>query len=306
MSGDARGSDRDTSVGVLRSSEPSSRPSREPRTGVRRWLGYVALTVVFAIACGLLSWWQWSRREEAVAAIELVEANFDAEPVPVGELVPELDGWADRTEWRPVVLDGEYLVDEQVLVRNRPRNGGPGWEVLTPLLLDDGRVFVVDRGWLPLGSRDDVPDTVPAPPSGPVSVVARLKQTETTLPGRTAPDGQVATIHLPTVAESLAEAGYDETYTESYGLLESEDPATAARPLEVQRPPADEGPHLSYAFQWIAFGLLAFVALFWGVRHERRAKQEEADLAAGLEVAPRRTRGTADADEEDALIDAGR
>ena len=43
-------------------------------------------------------------------------------------------------------LTGRYLLDEQVLVRNRPLNGQPGFEVLNPLLLDDGTVFVVDRG----------------------------------------------------------------------------------------------------------------------------------------------------------------
>jgi DNA-binding transcriptional regulator of glucitol operon len=35
-------------------------------TWMRRWGGYVALTVVFAVVCGLLSWWQWSRRVDAV------------------------------------------------------------------------------------------------------------------------------------------------------------------------------------------------------------------------------------------------
>lgn len=268
-----------------------------------RWLGYVALTVVFAIACGLLSWWQWSRRAEAVAAIELVEQNFDAEPVPVEQALDGFDAWDEDDEWRPVEMRGQYLVDEQLLVRNRPRNGGPGWEVLTPLRLEDGTVFIVDRGWLPLGSTDDVPDEVPAAPEGEVTVVARLKQGEPTLPGRSAPAGQIPTIHLPSVAEQL---GGGEVYTGAYGLLVSEDPAPAATPLAVERPAADEGPHLSYAMQWIMFGVLAFVALAWGVRHERRARRDEADIAAGRPVAPRRQRTRpSDADEEDALLDAG-
>ncbi|WBU38587.1 SURF1 family cytochrome oxidase biogenesis protein [Homoserinibacter sp. YIM 151385] len=270
--------------------------------GTRRWIGYVALTVVFALACGLLSWWQWSRRAEAVEAIELVEQNFDAAPVPLEAELPVLDDWSPSQEWQPVVMTGTYLVEDQLLVRNRPRNGGPGWEVLTPLRLDDGRVFVVDRGWLPLGSVDDVPDVVPAPPEGVVTVVARLKAGEPTLPGRSAPEGQISTIHLPQVADLVA----GETWTGAYGLLESEDPAADSRPLPVVRPPADEGPHLSYAFQWIAFGVLAFVALFWGIRHERRARLEEERVAAGGEPAPerRRGRGGEDADAEDALLDA--
>ena len=275
--------------------------------GRGRWVGYIALTVVFSIACGLLSWWQWNRREEAVSAIRLVEANFDAQPADLDELVPDLTAWDDATEWRPVVLEGEYLDDETLLVRNRPRDGGPGWEILTPLLLEDGTVFVVDRGWLPLGSQDDVPETIPAPPEGQVSVVARLKKGEPTLPGRTAPEGQIATINLPTVAENVAAAGHESTYTGSYGLVASESPAPAVSPLPAVRPPADEGNHLSYAFQWILFGVMAFIALFWSIRHERRIKQEEEDAAAGIVTAPRKTRThPTDAEEEDALIDSMR
>src|SRR3954452_20060518 len=104
-------------------------------TGLRRWGGYLALTIVFALACGLLSWWQWSRRADAVAEIDRVEGNFDQSPVPVDELLPELDSWDESVEWRPVALSGTYLLDDQLLARNRPRDGAPGFEVITPLLL---------------------------------------------------------------------------------------------------------------------------------------------------------------------------
>jgi cytochrome oxidase assembly protein ShyY1 len=64
-------------------------------TWLRRWGGYVALTIVFAIVCGLLSWWQWSRRVEAVDEIAKIEANYDAAPVALDDLLPELDSADD-------------------------------------------------------------------------------------------------------------------------------------------------------------------------------------------------------------------
>ena len=36
-------------------------------------------------------------------------------------------------------------------------------------------------------------------------------------------------------------------------------------PAPAVKPTADEGPHLSYALQWIAFGILAFVGAVLGV-----------------------------------------
>ena len=33
-------------------------------------------------------------------------------------------------------------------MRNRPFEGSSGFEVITPFRLDDGTVFMVDRGWI--------------------------------------------------------------------------------------------------------------------------------------------------------------
>jgi cytochrome oxidase assembly protein ShyY1 len=258
-------------------------------TWLRRWGGYLALVVVFAIACALLSWWQWSRRAEAVAEIATIEANYDAPPVALTSLLPDLTTVDESAEWHPVVVSGEYLVDDQLLVRNRPRDSEAGFEVLVPLRLADGSVFLVDRGWVPGGATPEAPDSVPAAPRGEITVVVRLKPGEPDIPGRGAPEGQLATVRLPDVAKLLDAP----TYTGMYGLLVSEDPVAAERPLSAQRPVEDEGPHLSYALQWIAFGILAFVGLGWAVRRERR-------IAAGEVIAPRRER---DAEIEDALLE---
>ncbi|GMA92606.1 SURF1 family protein [Homoserinibacter gongjuensis] len=170
----------------------SAATSRASLTGWRRWGAYLALTLVFAVACGLLSWWQWARRGEAVDEIQRIEQNYDAAPRAVDEVLDGFSAWDDDDEWTPVALHGEYLADQQVLVRNRVRGGQPGFEQLVPLRLDDGSVFVVDRGWLPLGDGPNAtPDAVPQPPEGEVTVVARLRQAEPALPGRSAPEGQL-------------------------------------------------------------------------------------------------------------------
>lgn len=265
------------------------------RGAIRRWGGYLALVIVFAVACGFLASWQWDRRTSAVAAIELVENNWDAPAVPLSSLVPELDDWSAELTWRPVEVTGHYLHEHQLLVRNRVQNGQIGFEVLVPLLLEDGSVFVVDRGWVPTGSAQDDPDILPAAPDGEVTVVARLRAGEPTLPGRSAPDGQIATVHLPSVADAVDAA----SYTGAYGLRVSESPAPASAPLARARPEADEGPHLSYALQWVAFAVLGFIGLGWAIRQERRAAREDDED----EPRPAKKRKLSDAEIEDALID---
>ena len=269
----------------------------------RRWLGYLALLIVFAIACGLLSWWQFSRREEAVVENTHVLENFDAPPLPVAEALPDLEAYTASQEWLPVELRGAYLADQQLLARARPFNGLPGFEILTPFQTTDGRVFIVNRGWIPTGSAQDYPDHVPEPPSGDMTVVARLKPGEPEIPGRSAPAGQIATIHLPSFAATL---GADRVYTGAYGLLAAESPAAETGSL-TPKPALTEGNHLSYAVQWIIFALIAAVGLVWGLRNEyrhRNADDPKVVEARRREAERRARRRPSDADEEDALLDA--
>jgi cytochrome oxidase assembly protein ShyY1 len=268
----------------------------------RRWAGYLAVTVLFAIACGLLSNWQFHRREEAVAEVNRIVANWDSDPIPLEQALPSLDSFEEGQKWTPVTVSGRYLADEQVLARNRPFNGRPGFEVLTPLQLDDGSVFVVDRGWLSVGNEQDLPDRVPEPPSGEVTVVARLKAGEPTIPGRGAGEGQIATVHLPDIAERVGLP----TYTGAYGLMAAEDPAPATRPAATLRPGEDEGSHLSYALQWIAFGILGFIGLGYAIRNEYRIRNADDPLEqerARERERRRAARAPSDADIEDRILD---
>ncbi len=264
----------------------------------RRWLGWLAFTTLFALVCVGLAQWQWARRVEAVAEIRVVAQNWDAAPVALREVLPGDVPLSADAEWTPVVLEGTYLLDEQLLVRNRPSAGRPGFEVLTPLLLDTGEVFIVDRGWVPTGEAQDSPDVVPLPPDGPVEVIVRLKPGEPTIAGRGAPEGQIATIHLPELAERI-DTGV--VIAGAYGLLDRETPGAAERPEPALRPAPDEGPHLSYTFQWYLFALLGFVGYGWALRKELRDLRE---LETG-EVAPRRVRrsGPTDDEVEDAIVE---
>ncbi|TDW28553.1 SURF1 family protein [Cryobacterium psychrophilum] len=269
----------------------------------RRWAGYLALTILFAAVCSGLGVWQLARRTEALVEVSKIDANYDSSPMPLAEALPRLDSFAESQKWLPVTMTGTYLVEEELLVRNRPLNVRPGFEVLTPLRLNDGTVFVVNRGWLPTGDRQDAPDVVPAPPAGQVTVVARLKAGEPTLNNRTASGNQIATINLTDLAGRLGQP----LYTGAYGLLDSENPGPlGTQPTAVLKPIRDEGPHLSYALQWFVFGLIAFVGLGWSVREEYRtvnaadpAERGRADERDRKRAAKPRN----DAEIEDELLD---
>ena len=267
-----------------------------------RWRKPLALAIVFAIGCALLSWWQFARRAETAHANALVVANYNAEPRPLDDELHGLGSYSPDQEWMQVQVTGEYLVQDQLLVRDRQLGGTPGFEVLTPLRLPDGDVFVVDRGFLSVGTKQDRPDTVPAPPSGAVTVVARLQPNEHAIPGRTAPAGEIPSIDLGAVAKDVRAP----TYTGAYGLMVSETPPAARNPVPLEPPSFgdDEGTHLSYAIQWIVFALIAFFGLGWSVRRSLRDDGDPDILEADERAAARRsTRAPTDEAVEDSLLD---
>lgn len=251
-----------------------------------RWTVYVLVAVVFAITCAFLSNWQFSRNAERAGQLALVERNYDAQPVRLDAAIPsggELDA---GDEWLPVEVVGEYLADEQLLVRNRAHGGTAAFEVLVPFRTESGRVLVINRGWVPPGSEQRLPDEVPEPPSGEVTVVARLRPSEP-LPasGRSADEGQVPTIHLPLVADLVDPAISSELEQSAYGLMASETPAPTLRPQAVEAPSEDPGPHLSYAIQWILFAIMGFVFIGYVIHTERTRRREDADSVATERIA---------------------
>jgi len=281
-----------------------------------RWAGYLALVIVFAIACCALGAWQLNRRAEALAEVARIDANYDAEAIPVAEALPDPDGFDADQRWQVVALSGEYLADEEVVVRNRPFQGSSGFEVITPFRLDDGTVFMVNRGWIAQDS-DGRPSEYAAPPAGRVDVEARLKAGEGRIAGRTSTGNELATIDLDELSDRVG----GPTYTGAYGLLVQRGDDADEPPLAAMRPARDEGPHLSYALQWFVFALLGFVGLAWAANQERRGLAEasagshattDAAMAPGAPVPgtpvraprrPKRERKDADADLEDEVLD---
>jgi cytochrome oxidase assembly protein ShyY1 len=238
---------------------------------IRRWAPWFALVVLFSIATSLLSWWQFTRRDERVQRIEQVLENYDQSPVlyPRGAVEESLSSW----EWRPVKISGRYLPESAVVVRNRPLSGQAGFLQVIPFELSDGTILAIERGWIPAGSPITTPLSNPLPDSVPRELVVRLRASEPSQQ-RGAVQGQLASI-APAELQGLSP---EKLVTSHYGRLVSENPESGQVPMPMPKPSLDEGNHLSYALQWVLFGLMAFAAFIWAVRNERRLRLEEQGL----------------------------
>jgi cytochrome oxidase assembly protein ShyY1 len=236
------------------------------------------VAVLLSVAFVLLGRWQWGRHEGKVAIATRVDHNYDAAPVDVATLLPDPTAPLPAgDEWRPVRLVGTYLPDRGVVVRNRPLDGVYGYEVVVPFRPADGQaLLLVDRGWIPEGASGARPDAVPPPPSGTVTVVARLRPSEPP-DDRSPPPGQEVHIDVPRITAPIVAALGAPAVTRAYGVLASEDPRPAGAPSLLPRPDGDLGPHLAYAVQWWAGAVVLYVLLvvYAGKEAARRAGGEE-------------------------------
>ena len=223
------------------------------------WLALTALVLIFAGVCfTLLAPWQFARHEERSTTNDAITHAANANPADVNSLLPAGQRPDATTEWRTVRVSGEYLADEEVVARLRTVLGQPAFEVLTPFRLTDGSIVVVDRGYVrPVqGSKTvTVPDYA-APPSGTVTLIARIRADERDPRDRRAESEggrpQVYAVGSGVVARATGldiRPGYLQLEEGAPGVL-------GALPL----PDLDAGPFLSYALQWIAFGAMALLA----------------------------------------------
>src|SRR5215470_15799417 len=103
--------------------------------------------VAFFVAAG---GWQGRRMHEKEALREQFDAAAAQAPVELSTLSADTDWGALR--YRNVVASGAYDERRQILIDNRVHNGRPGYYVVTPVVLADGRAVLVNRGWTPLGA----------------------------------------------------------------------------------------------------------------------------------------------------------
>ncbi len=284
----------------------------------RQWLGGLAFAVAAAMVCVLLGWWQWTRLQDRRDRNAVVIANYDAEPVALSDVLAP--GQLETTlatdlQWRPVRVQGQYLPQATTLIRNRPLDGSAGYRIIVPFVLTEdgyaGRILLVDRGWVPTGETAAAPDDVPSPPSGQVRVVARLRPTEEP-DDKQAPAGQAHRI-VPAVLAADVHARCsdcpgpptaEQVMTWGYAMMAEEDPAASTAPVALPKPALDEGPHLSYAMQWVAFALLFLGG--WVVFARRRAEDLAWEQEHGRRAPERRRRVRPGSDEavEDAQVEA--
>jgi cytochrome oxidase assembly protein ShyY1 len=237
------------------------------------WIALALVIIAFTYLCFMvLAPWQLGKHNRTSRENHQIETSLNTAPVPLKTLLPQQDSSTPGAQWRRVTATGHYLPDVQVLARLRVVNSDPAFEVLAPFVVDDGPTVLVDRGYVRPEQDSHVP-AIPRPPQEPVTITARLRDSEP--PGKDpfVTDGvqQVYSINTAQVA-ALTRVPLAGSYLQ---LVDNQPGGLGV----VGVPHLDAGPFLSYGIQWISFGILAPIGLGYFAYSEIRARRREKEQA---------------------------
>lgn len=241
------------------------------------WAISAVFIMVFSYAAfTMLAPWQLNKDDEITQRNVQIQEGYDREVVPYSDVFNADGSVPPEREWYRVSLSGQYLPDQESLLRLRPVETTPAFQSLTPFQLDDGRTVLINRGY-ETSRGTIVPDMAPAP-STPVTIVGLARRNEVMPDKQPLMDSgyqQVYGINTQQVGE-VTDLELGEDYVQ---LLEDQPGVLNALPI----PQLDRGSHLSYGMQWFAFGVMAPLGLgyfIWAeMRERRRDKAERAEMA---------------------------
>lgn len=109
----------------------------------------LAVAAIFLFCLGLGSW-QVQRLQWKEALLARMAAQIAAPP----EALPLSPADWRALDFRRFKVEGRFRHDLEQILGPRSHRREQGYHVLTPFALADGRLLLVNRGWVPLGARD--------------------------------------------------------------------------------------------------------------------------------------------------------
>lgn len=211
-----------------------------------------AATTLLALAALCASYWQWSRLVTRRANNARILAARALPPIALtasGPLDTTLIG-------RRLQVRGHFDVTPQRLLRGRVHDEAPGLEVATPFVLEGSDVVLwVLRGFVASPDAATPPAEIPLPTEGVVTLTGlALPIPVTSDAGQPlARQGHTTWRRLDRADLATRTPGTPPVYL----LLAGGKQGPGGLP-SIEPPTLDDGPHLSYAIQWIGIAIAIF------------------------------------------------
>lgn len=222
------------------------------------WWGTLLTALLLALFLSLGSW--QLRRALFKQTLEAQFSQVEQAAIPLNQL----SGNAEQDRFRPVIVQGSFT-GQNILVDNRFYQHQPGFDVYSALQLDNGKIMLVNRGWVARGrQRDQLPTFEKIAGTQTLQgIVQPLPKTVYTL-------GEQAS-GWPRIIENISQQEINHAFTNQNVLpfalvLDEKSRHTLTYHFVATTMPAAR--HFGYMVQW--YGLAAALLIIYIVMNTRR------------------------------------
>jgi surfeit locus 1 family protein len=220
--------------------------------------------VLILIALGV---WQVQRLHWKEGLIAQRDAAVAAPPVAPPGSFDEARG----LEFHHIVAEGVFQNHKELYLAASSDSGAAGYQVVTPLVMSDGRTMFINRGFVPLELKD-ASKRAAGEPTGPQRVAGLLRLPSPTKPSFFLPDNRPDLnlwfwVDLPAMAKAVGVADPVPFYVDADKTPNPGGwPKGGVTRLDL---PND---HLQYAITW--FSLAVALIVIYVLYHRRDASSE--------------------------------
>lgn len=211
------------------------------------------LALCLIALCVWASQWQYHRGVARHQRNSIIASHVAQVPISLDLINKDLPA----AEWRKVTVQGRFDPAHQILLRDRYFEGKYGFDLLTLFTDVTGKIFWIDRGWIPPGKSAATAPTLPTTFTDTVSIVGRVRLDHSLPQGSffAISPGQKGKLIQKWNAQTKTTTQTENFYLD---LLQVSDPRmTPSAPVDL--PELTDGPHMAYALQWIFFaGLVVY------------------------------------------------
>ena len=269
-------------------SSPSALAPEPPRFWTPGFASLMALLLAALVVLVLLGNWQLRRLEWKETLLATIEDRRSSPPAPIAE-VWELWRQTNDVDYQATTVSGRFSEGEAPVYATL--DGRVGWHILAPFVVEggplDGRVLVVNRGFVPDALRDPA-SRAGDPPEETLTLTGLARNPLAEKPNRFVPDnavgGEEPEFYWRDYAAILD--ALEVSDADALPFLFDIGPVAADRSDPASRWPQGgttivdlPNNHLGYAATWYGIGLGTLgvaVALLW----QRRKRVQEASTSS--------------------------
>lgn len=215
------------------------------------------------LLCGLGKW-QLDRLQWKLGLIAAAETRSHAPPVPIDDLLGKP---ARAVEYTHAAASGEFVAGKRAYLFSQLEDGRIGFQVVEPMHLADGRVLLVDRGFVPQAGANTPAPSAPTP-AGEAQIAGLVRSEQK--PGLFTPPPDLKNMvfyvrDIPAIAAALGANGALPVM-----LAEDRDRPLGTYPEGGHTRLTFRNDHLQYAITWFSLALVLLVMYF--IYHAKRGR----------------------------------